>query len=72
MNGGLLGETSSPITYDKLSQMFTVYTENNAFIGENFISVRGFLADYPSMTSSVPNEQTIIRISDPCSSEAVI
>ena len=49
-----------------MTRTIEIYSEDFDLIGLRKIEVSGFLKDYPSMRSELPNLTTSIEILDPC------
>ena len=62
--GEEIDENSSPVAWDPATQAFIIFTEDAALLGEQEITLTGFLVDFPS-NKSTPQVASIV-ILDPC------
>ena len=54
-DGELIGKTSKPMSFDTLTRIFEIYSEDEALLGTRTIEVRGYLRNYPAIKSAIPN-----------------
>ena len=58
--GQSIDSASSPVSFDTSTRTFEIYSEDFNLVGLRTIEVKGFLRDYPVLTSAIPNLTTSI------------
>jgi len=70
--GDLIDSASTALTYDMVQRQFEIYSEDSSLLGTRTIELIGYLEEYPSMRTLLPNEQTMIQIIVSCKKPASI
>ena len=66
-DGSQINETSMPLNYNAIApRTFELYEEDFSLLGLHTIAVRGYLREYTSVSSALPNLETTIEFIDPC------